>query len=79
MSSVLIKSFRKEQRYVFYVSKLLLDVETRYSHMEKLVYALVIAARKLKPYFECHMIEVITSFLLRSILHKPDLARKMAL
>lgn len=47
--------------------------------MEKLVYALVISARKLKSYFECHTIEVVTSFPLGSILNKPDLAEMMAL
>lgn len=67
------KSLWKEHWHVFYVSKVLFDTETRYSHMKKLVYAVVISTCKLKPYFECHMIEVITSFALRSILYRPDL------
>ncbi|XP_074351326.1 uncharacterized protein LOC141690420 [Apium graveolens] len=42
---------------MYYVGKRLLDAETRYTSMEKLVYALVIAARKLRPYFQAHRIE----------------------
>ncbi|XP_074356166.1 uncharacterized protein LOC141695856 [Apium graveolens] len=40
--------------------------------MEKLVYTLVLAARKLRPYFQAHRIEVRTAYPLRHILHKPE-------
>ncbi|KAM1000326.1 hypothetical protein ACFX2A_007088 [Malus domestica] len=36
---------------VFYTSKVLLDAKTRYLKIKKLILALVVAARKLRPYF----------------------------
>ncbi|KAK3006719.1 hypothetical protein RJ639_017816 [Escallonia herrerae] len=48
--------------------------EQRYPNAEKLAFALLIAARKLRPYFQSHMIIVLTDKPLRRILHKPDLS-----
>lgn len=36
------KKKRREQNLVFYVSKVLHDAETRYSNMEKMVFAMVV-------------------------------------
>lgn len=36
------------------------------------------ASRKLQPYFRCHLISVITTFLLRNILHKQELSGRLA-
>ncbi|XP_074377524.1 uncharacterized protein LOC141719038 [Apium graveolens] len=54
-----------------------MDVETRYTSMEKLVYSFVLAARKLRPYFQAHRIEVRTTYPLRNILHKPESSVRM--
>ena len=40
--------------------------------MEKLILALVIAARKLCPYFQAHTIEVPTEYPMKQVLHKPE-------
>ena len=40
--------------------------------MEKLALALVIASRKLRPYFQSHTIRVLTNYPLRQVLQKPD-------
>ncbi|XP_074342062.1 uncharacterized protein LOC141679464 [Apium graveolens] len=45
--------------------------------MEKLVYALILAARKLRPYFQAHRIEFRTAYPLRHILHKLESSGKM--
>nr|XP_016456464.1 PREDICTED: uncharacterized protein LOC107780436 [Nicotiana tabacum] len=50
----------------------------RYPHLEKLALALVVASRKLRPYFQCRPIKVVTTFPLRSILHKPELSGHLA-
>ena len=42
------------------MSKRLLDAETRYPELEKLDLALMVASRKLRPYFHAHSIEVLT-------------------
>ncbi|XP_063948059.1 uncharacterized protein LOC135152159 [Daucus carota subsp. sativus] len=72
ISAVLVKEEKDVQFPVYYVSKRLQDAETRYTSMEKLVYSLVLAARKLRPYFQAHKIEVRTSYPLRQIMHKPE-------
>ena len=59
------------------MNKSLLDVETRYTQLEKLVLALVTAAWKLQPYFQCHPITVLTIYPLKSILHKPELSGRL--
>ena len=47
--------------------------------MEKLAFALVTAARKLKPYFQAHTIIVLTDLPLRRAISSPEVARRMAL
>ena len=51
ISAVLIKEEEQAQQPVYYVSKRLLDAETRYLDMEKLAYALILASRKLRLTF----------------------------
>ena len=63
---------------MFFVSKSLADVETRYSHLEQAALALWIVAKMLHPYFQAHPIVVLTNLPLRSTIHKSDLSRRMA-
>ncbi|XP_074326860.1 uncharacterized protein LOC141664806 [Apium graveolens] len=77
VSAVLLKEEASHQWPVYYVSKRLLDAKTRYTNMEKLVYALILAAQKLRPYFQAHRIEVRTAYPLRHILHKPESSGRM--
>ncbi|KAM2331707.1 hypothetical protein ACFX1X_022358 [Malus domestica] len=51
VSSVLIRNDGNVERPVYYASKALQDAETRYCNIEKLALALVMSARKLRPYF----------------------------
>nr|CAN79683.1 hypothetical protein VITISV_011289 [Vitis vinifera] len=67
----------KEQKPIYYVSRALADVETRYSKMELTALALQSAAQKLRPYFQAHPVIVLTDQPLRNILHKPDLIGRM--
>ncbi|CAA0823307.1 Unknown protein, partial [Striga hermonthica] len=77
VSVVLIRQDGLQQFLVYYVSKALHDAELRYPHMEKLAFALVIAARKLRPYFLEHSIIVFTTYPLRQVLHRPDTSGRM--
>ncbi|CAL8136495.1 unnamed protein product [Prunus armeniaca] len=45
--------------------------------MEKLIFSLVISARKLRSYYQAHRIIVVTEFPLRSILHSPDASQRL--
>ena len=38
--------------------------------MEKLAFSLVIGARKLRPYFQAHLINVLTNHLLKKVMNK---------
>ncbi|KAM1720355.1 hypothetical protein ACFX12_022039 [Malus domestica] len=72
VSSVLIRKDGNVERPVYYASKALQDAETRYSNIEKLALALVMSARKLRPYFQAHSIIMLTNHHLRQILQSPD-------
>ncbi|XP_074362689.1 uncharacterized protein LOC141702961 [Apium graveolens] len=45
--------------------------------MEKLVYALILASRKLRPYFQAHRVEIRTAYPLRQVLPKPESSGRM--
>ncbi|KAL5578611.1 hypothetical protein UlMin_011053 [Ulmus minor] len=77
VSGVLIREDGGKQKPVFYTSKMLLDAETCYSKMEKMVLALVTAKKKLRHYFESHTIVVMTNCPIGQILSKPDLSGRL--
>ena len=72
VSAVPFYEENKKQRPVFYVSRMLLDAETCYSAIDNMLLALVNAKKKLRHYFETHLITVITDFPIKQILSKPD-------
>ena len=37
----------------------------------------MVTARKLRPYFQCHSIKVLTTYPLKNILHKPELSGRL--
>ena len=45
--------------------------------MEKLILTLVTAARKLRPYFQAHSIEVQTEYPMKQVLHKPETSGRL--
>ncbi|KAM1829884.1 hypothetical protein ACFX14_022644 [Malus domestica] len=67
VSSDLIRNDGNVERLVYYASKALQDAETRYSNIEKFALALVMSARKLRPYFQAHSIIVLTNHPFRMI------------
>ena len=68
VSSVLIREDRGEHKPMFYMSKRTTDPETRYSMLEKMALAVITSARKLRPYFQSHTIEVLTNQPLRTVM-----------
>ena len=78
MSSVLLREEDKQQRPIYYTSKVLLDAETRYLPLEKLALALVCASRKLSHYFQSHTIVVVTEHPLKSLLRKADFSGRLS-
>nr|XP_025638546.1 uncharacterized protein LOC112733717 [Arachis hypogaea] len=68
---------KKEQKPIYFTSKVLQDAETRYSRLEKLAFALLTASRRLRQYFQAHPVTVRTDQAVKQVLQKPDLAGRM--
>ena len=74
---VLVRDKDRVQHPVYYYSRALRGAEKRYPRMEKLILALVTAARKLRPYFQAHTIEVPTEYPMKQVLHKPKTSGRL--
>ena len=77
ISAGLIKDKDRVQHPVYYCSQALRGAEERYPRMEKLIMALVTEARKLRPYFQAHTIEVPTEYPMKKVLHKPETSGRL--
>jgi ribonuclease HI len=66
------------QKSVYFISKSLHRADKRYPQIEKLAFALVMASRKLRPYFQAHTIRVLTEYPLRKVMQKLDLSGRLA-
>jgi len=67
VSAVIILERAKEQIPVYYVSHALAGAEVNYPLSKKFAYALVMASRKLRPYFEAPKILVLTNQPLKNV------------
>jgi hypothetical protein len=46
----------------YFISEVLSETKTRYPQVQKLLYTVVLARRKLRHYFESHPVTVVSSF-----------------
>ena len=60
VSSALIREKEKVQKPIYYTSRALKEAEGQYPLMEKLAFALITTSRKLRHYFQAHVINVMT-------------------
>ncbi|KAL5733797.1 hypothetical protein ACOSP7_031658 [Xanthoceras sorbifolium] len=77
VSLALIREEDGTQRVVYYISKALMNLGTRYTKVEKIVLALIISARRHRPYFEAHPITVLTNYPLRQVMQKLKASGRM--
>jgi ribonuclease HI len=77
VSAALIREEANVQKPVYFISRALRGAEQRYMQMEKMAFALTIASRKLRPYFQAHTIKVLTEYPLKKVLRKLDLSGRL--
>ena len=70
VNSALIRKEEKIPKPVYYTSKALRGAEGRYPLIEKLAFALITASRKLRHYFQAHVINVMTDHPLKKAMNK---------
>ena len=79
VSAAQVREEEGSQRPVYFMSRVFRGAEETYPRMEKLAFALVTAARKLKPNFQAHTIIVLTDQPLKRAMSSLKAARRMAL
>ena len=77
VSSALIREEGRVQKLVYYTSKALRGAKGRYSLIEKLAFALITTFRKLRHYFQAHIINVMTDDSLKKVMNKLEVARRL--
>ena len=77
VSSAPIHEELKVQRPVYYISQAFQGTRARYPRVEKLAFALIIASRKLRPYFQAHIVLVMTDQPLQKAMGRPNAAGRM--
>ena len=68
----------KVQHPMYFISEVLSDSKTRYSQIQKLLYAVLITKRKLHHYFESHPVMVVMSSPLGEVVHSQDATGRIA-
>jgi hypothetical protein len=62
----------KTQRPVYFVSEVLTQTKARYPQVQKLLYTMLMATKKLQHYFTDHEVTIITSFPLGEVVRSRD-------
>jgi len=77
VSAALIREEDRIQRPVYYVSQAFQGAEAQYPKMEKITFALIVASRKLRPYFQANPIIMMTDQPIKKAMNKPEAAGQM--
>ena len=70
VSLALVREEGRVQKPVYYTGRALRGAEGRYPQIEKLAFTLITASRKLRHYFQAHVINVMTDHPLKKAMNK---------
>ena len=79
VSAALVREEDRVQKPIYFTSRALQGLEERCPPMEKLAFTLLTVARKLNPYFQAHIVVVLTDKPLCRAMSSPKAAGLMAL
>ena len=77
MSATLIREKDGTQLLVYYISQAFQGAKTKYPRIEKIAFALIVASRKLCPYFQVNPILVMTDQHIKKSMNKPEATGRM--
>ena len=72
MSAALIREKDKMQLPVYYVSQAFQGAKAKYPCIEKIAFTLIVASRKLRPYFQANTILVMIDQPIKKSMNKPE-------
>ena len=77
VSLALIREEGRVQKPVYYTSRALRGAKEWYPLIEKLAFVLITASRKLRHYFQAHVINVMTAHPLKKAMNKLEVTRRL--
>ena len=77
VSAALIREENRIQLPVYYISQAFQGAEAWYLRIEKITFALIVASRKLRPYFQANPIIVMTDQPIKRAMKKPEALGRM--
>ena len=69
ISATLVQEVEKEERPIYFVSRVLHGAGVRYQMIEKVAMALVVTTRRMRMYFQNHRITVKSDYLIMKFWH----------
>jgi len=77
MSIALTQEKDRTQLPIYSISQAFQGAEAKYPRIKKIALALIVASRKLRPYFQANPILVMTDQPIKKSMNKPEVARRM--
>ena len=77
ISAALIRKEDRKQLPVYYVSQAFQGAEFKYPRIKKIIFALIVASRKLRQYFQENPILVMTDQTIKKSMKQPEAAGRM--
>ena len=77
VSSTLVREKGRVQKPVYYTSRAFRGAKARYPQIEKLAFVLITVFRKLRHYFQAHVINVMTNHPLKKAMNKLEAAGRL--